>query len=57
MMQHQADAIAAFLKRSRECIEDAEALLRATIEPPKPQEPTNAGKHLKLVEPETGEPE
>jgi len=57
MMQHQADAIAAFLKRSRECIEDAEALLRATIEPPKPQEPTTAGKHLKLVEPETGEPE
>lgn len=31
MKQHQADAIAAFLKRSRECIEDAEALLRATI--------------------------
>jgi len=57
MKQHQADAVAAFLKRATECIQDADALLRASIEPPKPQEPTTAGKHLKLVEPETGEPE
>lgn len=31
MRQHQADAIAAFLKRSRECIDDAEALLQTVL--------------------------
>jgi len=49
MKQHQADAIAAFLKRATECIQDADALLRASIKETEPNEPANAGNHLKLV--------
>lgn len=57
MKQHQADAIAAFLKRATECIQDADALLRASIKETEPNPPTNAGNHLKLVTPNEEKPE
>jgi len=55
MKQHQADAIAAFLKRATECIQDADALLRASIKETDP-EPPRPGNVVTL-KPKTGEPE